>query len=326
VADGGAGDRTGVFEGQRRRLFGLAYRLLGSAADADDVLQDAFLRWDATDRDTIAVPAAWLTRVVTNLCLTELASARQRRERYTGTWLPEPVLTGGGDLGPLETVQRRESVSMALLLTLEELTPPERAVFILREAFGYRYAEIAAILDRSEVACRQLAHRAAGRVRAARASAPRQARADGDARRLIERFLAAATAGDVAGLEDLLAEDVVSWSDGGGEVPAGMRPVRGREKVARVVASLSSVLRPGTPVASGAARKLAGLLPDGAGLSEAEVNGSPAVLAWNGDALFAVLIPQVSAGRITALYTVASPGKLVFAARQASRNAELPSQ
>jgi RNA polymerase sigma factor (sigma-70 family) len=228
------GDAAAVFAGQRGRLFGLAYRLLGSASDAEDVLQDAFLRWNAADRDVIAEPAAWLTRTVTNLCLTELRSARQRRERYTGVWLPEPVLTGtatsagtglavatgaAGDLGPLETVAQRESVSMAMLLLCEQLTAPERAVFILHEAFGYRYGEIADLIGRSEAACRQLGHRAAGRLRAesrhARFTPPDPAEA-ARWRQLTSQFLAAAAAGDLAGLEQLLAEDVVAWSAAGG--------------------------------------------------------------------------------------------------------------
>ncbi|MGH3172029.1 MAG: RNA polymerase sigma factor SigJ, partial [Trebonia sp.] len=254
-------DAAGTFQAQRQRLFGLAYRLLGAAADAEDVLQDAFLRWDAADRDAVANPAAWLTRVVTNLCLTELTSARQRRERYTGTWLPEPVLTGAGagadtaphgDLGPLETVQQRESVSMAMLLLLEELTPPERAVFILHEAFGYKYAEIADILGKTEAACRQLARRAAQRIGpAARLETARFTPSARDEharwRTLTDGFLAAAGAGDVAALEELLTQDVVSWSDGGGKFPAGMRPVRGRDKVARVLATLGSALGTAEP-------------------------------------------------------------------------------
>jgi RNA polymerase sigma factor (sigma-70 family) len=134
-----------VFEAERSWLFGLAYRLLGSASDAEDVLQSAFERWIVAD-GTVVSPRTWLTTVVTNLCLKELGSARRRRERYTGTWLPEPVVTSGGALGPLETAEQRDSVSFAVLLLLERLSPPERAVFVLREAFGYSYGEIARVL------------------------------------------------------------------------------------------------------------------------------------------------------------------------------------
>lgn len=324
-----------VFEEQRGRLFGLAYRLLGSASDAEDVLQDAFLRWDAADRDAIRNPGAWLTRAVTNLCLTELTSARQRRERYTGTWLPEPVLTGTGaggvagsgaaGLGPLETVAQRESVSMALLLLCERLSPPERAVFILHEAFGYAYREIGELLDRTEAACRQLGHRAAGRLKAAprpaRLTPPDPAEA-GRWRQLTSEFLTAAVAGDLGGLERILADDVVSFSDGGGEVPAALRPVHGRAKVARVFAALGPALRPGTELSPALAKALDGVLDKGLAVSEAEVNGSPAMLLWAGDELFGLFIPVVEDGKISALYAVTAPAKLAAAGAQArlSRN------
>jgi RNA polymerase sigma factor (sigma-70 family) len=341
-------DGTGVFTQQRPRLFGLAYRLLGSASDAEDVLQDAFLRWNAADRDTIREPAAWLTRAVTNLCLTELTSARQRRERYTGTWLPEPVLTAVGagagavastvtapaaadGLGPLETAAQRESVSMALLLLCEQLTAPERAVFILHEAFGYRYGEIADIIGRTEASCRQLGHRAAVRLKAdsrsARFTPPDPAEA-ARWRQLTGQFLAAAAAGDLPGLEHLLADDVVSWSDGGGKVPAGLRPVRGREKVARLYAALAPALVPGGELTPALDHALGDVLRAGLELTEAEVNGSPAVLMWAGDSLFGVLVPVIEGDKITALYALAAPDKLSVAGRQArlSRNAEPPSQ
>lgn len=337
------GDAAAVFAAQRGRLFGLAYRLLGSASDAEDVLQDAFLRWDAANRDVIAEPAAWLARAVTNLCLTELGSARQRRERYTGVWLPEPVLTGAatragaavtagatGDLGPLETVAQRESVSMAMLLLCEQLTAPERAVFILHEAFGYRYGEIAVIIGRSESACRQLGHRAAGRLRAESRHArftPSDPAEAARWRQLTSQFLAAAAAGDLVGLEQLLAEDVVTWSDGGGKVPAGLRPVYGRAKVARLYAALGPALAGAEPTPA-LAHALGETLRRGLQVSEAEVNGSPSVLIWAGDELLAVEVPVIEAGKITALYVIAAPRKLAVAGRQAraSRNPVLPSQ
>jgi RNA polymerase sigma factor (sigma-70 family) len=342
------GDAAEVFGAQRVRLFGLAYRLLGSASDAEDVLQDAFLRWDAADRDAIAEPAAWLTRAVTNLCLTHLTSARQRRERYTGTWLPEPVLTGPGsgsgsgagavavvaagrDQGPLETVAQRESVSMGLLLLCEQLTAVERAVFILHEAFGYRYGEIAGIVGRSEAACRQLGHRAAARLRAesrnARFTPPDPAQA-ARWRQLTSQFLAAAAVGDVVGLERFLADDVVSWADGGGKVPAGLRPVRGRAKVARLFAALGPALATGAERTPAMVRALGKIAHGGLGMSQAEVNGSPGLLMWADGDLFAVLVPVIDGEKITALYTIAAPDKLAVAGRQArlSRNATPPSQ
>jgi DNA-directed RNA polymerase specialized sigma24 family protein len=306
------------------------------------MLQDAFLRWAATDRASIDEPAAWLTTTVTNLCLTFLGSARQRRESYVGTWLPEPVLTGSGALGPLETTEQRESVSMALLLLCERLTAPERAVFILHEAFGYRYGEIGLILDRSEAACRQLGHRAAERISGERLGASISLGAPDPAgatrwRRLIDQFLNAAAAGDVAGLEQVLSEDVVSWSDGGGKFPAGLRPVLGRAKVARLFAALVPKMLPGGPTTGGLVHATAGIRHAGIELSAAEVNGSAAMLAWSGGILIAAIIPEIGPDGITALYTIANPDKLVFTARQAaglprssaltpSRNADLSGQ
>ncbi|GGS67730.1 sigma-70 family RNA polymerase sigma factor [Streptomyces violaceus] len=152
------------FEVHRPRLFSLAYRLLGSAEEAEDAVQDAYLRYSGADRAGIEHPAAWLAKVVTNLCLNRLTSARARRERYVGTWLPEPVVTGNGALGPLESAEQRDAVSMAMLVLLERLTPTERAVYVLREAFGYGHREIAGVLDLSEANCRQVYRRAVRRV------------------------------------------------------------------------------------------------------------------------------------------------------------------
>ena len=284
------------FAAQRARLFGLAYRLLGSAADAEDVVQDAFLRWDGADHAAVVAPAAWLAKVVTNLCLTRLTSARAGRERYVGTWLPEPVLTSGGALGPLDTAEQRDSVSLALLVLLERLTPTERAVFVLREAFGYRHREIAGVLGISEAGSRQLQRRAASRLGERQ---PRFRPDRGHRDRLVERFLAAARDGHLPGLERMLAADVTSCADGGGKVRAARRPVTGRERVARLYAGL-------------AARYAAGLR-----LDAAEVNGQPAVLVRAGDELTAVLAVGVVDGHIAALHVVANPDKLGFLSRQA---------
>jgi RNA polymerase sigma factor (sigma-70 family) len=295
-ADEVAGESAELFRAERHRLFGLAYRLLGSASDAEDVLQSAFERWIAADRQEIAAPAAWLTTVVTNLCLRSLGSVRRARERYTGTWLPEPVLTQGGSLGPLDTVEQRESVSFALLVLMERLTGAERAVFVLREAFGYRYADIAEILGRSEAGCRKLHQRARQRLgMPARRFRPEP----GQWRILTERFLAAAGDGDMAGLERLLAADVVSWTDGeGSDLPFARKPVAGRSRLARYFIWLF--------------RKYAAEVA----LSLAEVNGQPAVLAWRDGVLLGVLIPEFDATAITAMHIVTSPGKLAFASRQ----------
>jgi RNA polymerase sigma factor (sigma-70 family) len=303
-------DLAGVFEAQRPRLFGLAYRLLGSASDAEDMVQDAFLRWSAAGQDSVQDPTAWLTTVVVNLCRNRLASARVRRERYVGTWLPDPVLTEDGTLGPLETAEQRESVSLALMTLLEQLTPRERAVFVLRESFGYSHREIAPVVGVSEAGCRQLHRRARQRLGDPR---PRFQPDPGQWRRLVERFLVAAGGGDVAGLERLLADDVTYWSDGG-QAPVARRPVVGRDRVARLFAKLI----PKFAADPGFARS--------AEIRPAEVNGEPALLAWIGGDLFGVIVPEIAGDRITALRVMANPDRLGFAARQAagpSRSADL---
>jgi RNA polymerase sigma-70 factor (TIGR02957 family) len=304
-------DLAGVFEAQRPRLFGLAYRLLGSASDAEDTVQDAFLRWSAAGQDSVQDPTAWLTTVVVNLCRNRLASARARRERYVGTWLPDPVLTEDGTLGPLETAEQRESVSLALLTLLEQLTPRERAVFVLRESFGYSHREIARVVGVSEAGCRQLHRRARQRLGGPR---PRFQPDPGQWRRLVERFLVAAGAGDVTGLEQLLAEDVTYWSDGGGNASVARRPVVGRARVARFFAKLIPKFAADPAFARGAE------------IRQAEVNGEPALLAWIGGALFGVIVPEIAGDHITALRVMANPERLGFASRQAtglSRSADL---
>jgi RNA polymerase sigma-70 factor (ECF subfamily) len=286
------------FEAYRPRLFGLAYRLLGSAVDAEDVVQDAYLRWQGADRSAISAAYPWLARVVTNLCLNLMASARARRERYPGPWFPEPVLTEDGALGPLDDVAQRELVSLALLALLERLTPAERAVFVLREAFGYSHSETATILELSEANSRQLQRRAWDRVAQERT----RFRAEpGHWRELTARFLAAARSGDLPSLEQMLAADVTAWTDGGGKVPAARRPVTGHVRVAQYLA--------------GALGKFRGDLQ----VVLAEVNGEPAILVLSDDVLIGVMVVELSGGQITALRSVGNPDKLSFAARQAAR-------
>jgi RNA polymerase sigma factor (sigma-70 family) len=295
-------DPTETFQAQRRRLLGLAYRLLGAASDAEDVVQDAYLRWSVADPDSVHDPTAWLTTVVVNLCRNLLASARARRERYIGTWLPEPVLTGDETLGPLETAEQRDSVSLALLTLLEQLTPAERAVFVLHESFGYSHREIGQVVGLSETGSRQLHRRARQRLGDPR---PRFQPVPGEWRRLVEGFLAAAVRGDVAALERLLADDVTYWSDGGGKAPVARRLVVGRGRVARLFAKLVPRFSADPAFA-------------GAEISQAEVNGEPALLVWIGGVLFGVIVPEIAGGRISALRAMANPDKLGFAARQAA--------
>ncbi|MGW6494055.1 RNA polymerase sigma factor SigJ [Nonomuraea angiospora] len=285
-----------VFEGQRARLFGLAYRLLGSAAEAEDMVQETYLRWSRAT-GPVEVPAAWLTRVITNLCLSRLTSARRQRESYAGPWLPEPVLTAGGALGPLETVEQRESVSMGVLILLERLTPVERAVFVLREAFGHSHAEIAGVLGIEEAHSRQLHRRARAHV-----GEPRK-RFESDReqhRRIVRRFLEAAVHGDVAALERLLADDAIAWTDGGGSVTAARRPVHGLGKVARYLGGF--VTRPE------AAEVVVEFL---------EVNGEPAALIRGpGGDLLAIMTMELDGDQVAAVRTTVNPAKLAFAGAQ----------
>ncbi|MFJ7264675.1 sigma-70 family RNA polymerase sigma factor [Streptomyces globosus] len=306
-----AADRSAEFEQHRPRMFGIAYRMLGSAAEAEDTVQDAWLRWSAADRGDVVHPGAWLAKAVTHLCLNRLTSARARREAYVGPWLPEPVLTGDGALGPLESAEQRDSVSTALLLLLEQLTPVERAVYVLREAFAYGHREIAGLLDVSEANSRQLHRRASARVAAGRAAADGGGDGDGPAagrvRRfqpdpaqwqvLVESFLAAARDGDLARLEGMLAADVRCVSDGGGVVSAARRPIEGRAKVARFLA--------------GTARKYGAALP----VAVASVNGEPALLAGG-----AAVVMQVDFedGLVSEVRTILNPEKLEFLAQQLS--------
>lgn len=285
------------FETQRSRLFGLAYRLLGSAAEAEDAVQDTYLRWSEADHGAVRTPAAWLAKVVTNLCLNRLTSARVRRERYVGPWLPEPVLTEQGALGPLETAEQRDSVSLAMLVLLERLTPPERAVFVLREAFGYGHREIAEVMDLSEANCRQLYRRAGQRL----ADRPRFQPDRAANRRLADRFLKAAREGDLPALESILAEDVTSWADGGGQVNTARRPITGRGRVARYL--------------TGGLTKIPGDLD----FTYAEVNGAPGYLVAMAGTVLGLVTVEVHEDRIAAVHIVANPEKLTFASAQLSQ-------
>ncbi|WP_405874930.1 RNA polymerase sigma-70 factor [Streptomyces sp. NBC_00005] len=286
------------FETHRPRLFGLAYRLLGSADEAEDAVQDAYLRFNGADREGIEYPAAWLAKVVTNLCLNRLTSARARRERYVGPWLPEPVVTSDGTLGPLESAEQRDAVSMAMLVLLERLTPTERAVYVLREAFGYGHREIAGVLNLTEANSRQLYRRAVQRVGEGRSRfEPAPERQE----ELVRSFLTAARDGDLAGLEKLLTADVTWSSDGGGKVSAARRPVEGLDKVARLAAG-------------GAERFAAGL-----DFTTTEVNGAPGLAAWAGDRLMGMVAFDVRDGLISHVRVVVNPDKLDFVRRQLAR-------
>lgn len=285
------------FEAGRARLASLAYRLLGSAADAEDTVQEAFLRWQAADRDRIEVPEAWLTTIVTHLALDRLRSAQARRERAVGAWMPEPLLDGDPMLGPAETAVQRESVTLAVLTLMERLSPVERAAYVLREAFAYGHAEIAAMLGISESASQQHVHRARRRI----GTAPRDAGIDpAAARRVVEAFVAAAASGRTERLVALLTDDATGVADG-----AGLRPARRlvRHPDPRRVAV---AVRAGfTPTAT--KRRLAGGSP---AVHAAVVNGCPAVVATLADRILGILVLELRGDRIAGVRGIATPERL----------------
>ena len=282
-----------AFDAHRRLLFTVAYQMLGSVADAEDTVQDAWLRWSAADRSDVGDPRAWLVRTTTRLALDRLTSARARRETYVGPWLPEPLLTAADDTvrDPSDEVVLGEQVSLALLVVLETLSPAERAVFVLREVFALPAGEVAGVLGRSEAAVRQLAHRAREHVAARRPrfDADRQAH-----REVTERFLAACVGGDVDALLAALAPGAVLVSDGGGRARAALRPITGADKVARFLAA----------VATGGAS-----LP-GLRIGLAEVNGLPGVVAWTDAGPYVAVSLVVADGLVQQVLVVLNPDKL----------------
>lgn len=281
-----------VFHEHRGLLFSVAYRLLGSAADAEDAVQDAWFRWSAADRSQVADPKAYLTRIVSNLALERLRSTRHKRETYVGPWLPEPIVTDGG---PAESAVDAESVSMGMLVVLETLSPLERAVFVLKEVFDFSHAEIAEAVERSEAAVRQAAHRAREHVRARR---PRFTADRARQREVTERFFAATTGGDVNALMELLSPDVTLWTDGGGKVRQALRPVVGAATVAGWFAAIGTVTYQGIEPADMKAELV-------------RINGGTGIVFRGPERVIATVTFDFDAdGRITALHNVANPDKL----------------
>lgn len=292
---------TDVFARYRNLLFSVAYRILGTATDAEDAVQDAWLRWSAADRSHVADPKAYLVRTVTNVAMDRLRSAQYRRETYVGPWLPEPILTGGAD-SMADNAAAAESVSMALLVVLETLSPLERAVFVLREVFGFSHTEIADAVERSEATVRQAAHRAREHVRARR---PRFRADPARQREVTDRFIAAAAGGDLNTLMQLLAPDVTLWTDGGGKVRQAMRPVIGARKVATWFAGVAQ--RPYEGVA----------LADMA-VEVADLNGGPGIVFTGAGRVIATLTLDLDdTGRVAAIHNVANPDKLRAVATRA---------
>lgn len=281
-------DRSGEFERHRSRLFGIAYRMLGSRTDAEDVLQDAYLRWHRGASEELRSPEAWLVTTVTRLCIDRLRAARTEREHYVGPWLPEPLI---GDTAPAADARAElsSSLSIAFLVVLEQLEPDERAAFLLHEVFDTEYAEIAEILGKSEVACRQIVSRARKRVRGQR---PRANITDAARRSVLERFATAIQTQDKSALLELVA-DKASWtSDGGGRARAALKVIRGRERVTRF------------------ALAVLGAHADRFAFEMTSVNGEPALAVRAEGNLFSVITVRTDGQRVLDIYTVLNPDKL----------------
>jgi RNA polymerase sigma factor (sigma-70 family) len=271
------------FEAQRPRLLRLAYRMLGSVAEAEDIVQEAWLRWDRVE-ESVDAPAAYLTRVVTRLCLDQMKSARARRETYVGAWLPEPLV------GTTEIEEEADDLTLTLMLALERLSPLERAAFLLHDVFGVALGEIATMLDRDAAAVRQLAVRARKHVHDAR---PRYKLDEAEAERITRAFFEATRAGDPAALSALLAEDVVVHSDGGGRVPAAINVIHGADRVLRLFVGLVRKFDH-PPVL----------------LRTLTIDGLPGLVALDGNGVLQTTALEIADGRITAIYAVRNPDKL----------------
>lgn len=291
--DASSDTATEVFVAHRELLFSIVYNMLGTVTDTEDVLQETWLSWTARSADPgaerIGNPRGYLVRIAVNQALARQATIRRRRETYVGPWLPEPLVSAED---AADAAVPAESVSIALLVVLETLSPLERAVFVLHEVFGYGHSEIAGILERSPAAIRQLGHRAREHVHARR---PRFQVEPEVRQRVTERFVAATVGGDLEALMALLAPDVTLWSDGGGKVPrANLHPVHGRDKVARLLIGVAT--RP----------------PDGLRVGYRRANGDPSVLLLVGNTPFAVMVldPAQHGEQVSVIYAVANPEKL----------------
>jgi RNA polymerase sigma-70 factor, ECF subfamily len=302
---------TREFEAHRGLLFSIAYRMLGSATDAEDVVQDAWLRYSSAPPQEIRSVRAYLGTIVTRLCLDRLKAARTTREEYVGPWLPEPMLHGDREPSLARAVEQKESISLAFLVLLESLTPQERAVFLLREVFDYEYRDIAEMIELSPVNCRQLFHRAKQRLIEQRPdygspkSRPSRVRQE----RFVQAFMSAVSKGDMHELQSLLHNDVVFKSDGGGKIPAAMQPVLGRDSVARFFLGVKKKVED-MAVAAGRPPESAYVLTAGM------VNGAPAVFAWVNGALDSVLSLGTSDDGIFEIDLVRNPDKLAWLRRE----------
>ncbi len=281
-------EKTETFNNYRTYLFAIAYRMLGSAMDAEDMVQETYLRWQNSDMQTVESPKSFLAAIITRLCIDYLRSARVQRETYVGEWLPEPVWMGTSPANE-ENVLFAESISMAFLVLLESLSPTERAAFLLHDVFAYDYGEVAEIVGKSEANCRQLVSRARRRLQDGR---PRFEATAAEQQQITVQFVQACFDGDMAGLLNLLAEDVVEYSDGGGKVSAAINPIYGAEKVARFFV--------------GIARKR----PDGLTPRAGIVNNQPALIMYQDGRAILVTVLDVADGRIQRIYNILNPDKL----------------
>ena len=281
-------DATAVFEEHRPLLLSIAYRMLGTVADAQDLVQDTFVRWHAST-EPIRSPRAWLTTVLTRLCINHLGSARVKRETYVGSWLPEPWIEDA-DGQAAENADLADSLSMAFLVLLETLTPTERAVFILREVLGYEFSEVAAIVGKEEANCRQILIRARKRVDERR---PRFDASPAQAEELMLRFHQAVTNGELENLLDLLAKDVVFVSDGGGKAKAFLKPVHGAEAIARPMINATRKFRTETQE-----------------IKHALINGLPGFVTFEGVRAVRVMAFGILGGRIQSIFVISNPDKL----------------
>lgn len=278
------------FERHRKHLVGLAYRMLGSYAEAEDVVQDAFLRFQAVEVDSVVDPRSYLSKTVARLCLDRLKSARAQREKYVGTWLPEPIVDDAG-MSPDTARELADELSFALMLTLERLSPLERTAFLLHDVFDMDYPAVAEVLGRSEPACRKLADRAREHVQDAR---PRFERSEADETRLASAFFDATRTGDLDAFAKLLAKDAVMYTDGGGKRRAALNPIFGRDRILRFFAGVKR--RADTPAVLGMKRQ--------------QVNGMPGFVVDYGGGEFAIVALEAHEGVIQAIYLVSNPDKL----------------
>ncbi|MEM8808875.1 MAG: RNA polymerase sigma-70 factor [Cyanobacteria bacterium P01_G01_bin.38] len=292
-------DRLEDFNQYRSLLFAIAYRMLGSVMDAEDMVQEAFLRWQPTPGQTIKSTKAYLTTIVTRLCIDRLRSARVQREQYVGSWLPEPIVKESSTekpinsiTDPMATAELADSLTMAFLVLLERLSPLERAIFLLREAFGYDYNEIGQIVEKNAANCRQIARRARQHLANQR---PRFQASPQQQEQLTQKFMRASRQGDLQGLLDLLADDITLWSDGGGQVVATLKPLHGATKIARFLRAIHRRYHK------------RGLEFD---VELAQVNGQPGIIYTSDGTIESVVAVDINDNRIQSLYFVRNPDKL----------------